>query len=584
MPFGDYSRLLLPNLPTDFSAQSLGGFVLDALKTPSVLVHLYLYLRPVLEIRLYRFIRRRLPKPTLADELSIKVALENDLIDWMVPSLGRRSEEEISRSNMSFFEDLLYELDFLRWWVLKRFGIHSSRVSRPSESATNARHRQEWLESLPTSIEQLQSERHPRTRRLQRQSAVPPAPEEVMRGEVPVMNSIHLPVADQITEQTTDFSENRVLPGEENRISQSPGEISNGGDTSELAPLGPFSAMPPLTSPPSDSENIGPPLADIPVERRLNSRSNTLFSRPSSPDTSSPASPRVRASLIHQNSDVITMQLELLGNRQPRHQGQIPSPSDNGAEQMDVNGESDRRRSITEFLDNLLSNQGQNFSTIVNSDTMDSDGLSNMTMGATPGTGNSSQVAISPDPATEQFMPRPTAADQATNLGNILPDSVEEPGQDNIPPALEGETTMENDFDSEIFPRISDPNVRPDAPTNDSLIPHRVTILSSHPVDSLASHLAAMITVVLFIPLESLYLRSLASSYLSCINAPPSLRSGIRPVGVWGGGGSRTDIIAYMGKLILMVGMQAAVNTSVWGIISGAAIRIGKRFCGWGTF
>lgn len=99
VPFGELAPTQLVSLPANLCFDSLAKFGLDLLKTPSLLVYLYVYLRPVLELRIYRLIRRRLPKPSLADELSIRVAFENDLIDWMVPTLGRRSEEENRRGD-----------------------------------------------------------------------------------------------------------------------------------------------------------------------------------------------------------------------------------------------------------------------------------------------------------------------------------------------------------------------------------------------------------------------------------------------------------------------------------------------------
>lgn len=279
------------------------------------------------------------------------------------------------------------------------------------------------------------------------------------------------------------------------------------------------------------------------------------------------------------------MQLELLGNRQPRNRAAIPG-LDNGTEQVDVNGESARRRSVSDVLDSLLAGQGQSLSTIVHSDAMDSDGLSNVTTGLTPEIGEDGQIALSPEQQEQAIIERAIARpaeEHVTSLGNILPDSVEEPGQEEVlERSFESEPILENGFDSNMLPRIGDPTVREDLPVGTST-PHRVTILSSHPVDSLASHLASMITTVIFMPLESLYLRSLASSYLASTRSPIALRSDVIPMGAWGGGGSRTDVLAYMGKMTLMIGMQAAVNASVWGIISGAAIRVGRRFCGWGT-
>ncbi|KAL4890907.1 hypothetical protein BDV59DRAFT_183364 [Aspergillus ambiguus] len=575
IPFGDFSLLQFPRLPTDLSVEALSGFLLSALRTPALVVYTYMYFRPLVELRIYRLIRRRLPKPRLADELSIKVAFENDLIDWMVPTLGRRADEENYRGTLSLFDDIIYELGFYRFLLLRCFGIKTQLAMTSSDTAANVH---DDSQPLVPGVEQLQHERHPRAHPLQRQSAVPPAPEEVIRGRLPHIDGPGLPLSDRVLEQAIEFGEGQVLSNEENRISQSPAEMS-AGDLSELAPP---NAMPPVASPPSNSENIDPSA----VASRRNSRSNTLFSRPSSPETSSPTSPRVRASLIHQNSDVITMQLELLGNRQPRHQG--ANQTENRTEQTDVNGESARRQSVSEILDNLLSNPGQNISTFIHSDAIDSDGLSNMTAGVSPADGTNGLTRLPQNelemPLAERGAAVAPVEERPTSVGNILPDSIEEPSHDESrDQAPEGEAILENGIDSQLPPleRV-DHNASDNIPDHLST-PHRVTILSCLPVDSLATHLASLATTVIFLPLESLYLRSLASSYLSSTRNPPVLRSDIIPMHAWAAGGSRSNVLAYMGKLILMVGMHAAVNASLWGIISGSAMRIGRRFCGWGT-
>ena len=576
--------MLFPPLPPVFTLQSLSDFCLSFLKAPPLLVYLYVYLRPVIEIRLYRLIRRRLPKPTLADELSIKVAFENDLIDWMAPTLGRRSEEENRRNNLSLFEDLMCELKFLQSWVLSWFGSKMQRTSAAPEQAAESRRRREWLESHPMSVEQLQNERQNRTRRLQQ--AVPPAPEEVIQAhEAARSGQPSTPITAPVPDSGFDFSGDRVLSNEEDLIHQSPAQMSTGG-LSEMVPLGRTSDITPATddSPAVNTEAHGENDAH---EGQRNSRSNTLFSRQSSPETSSPTSPHVRASLIHQNSDIITMQLELLGNRNAQNQGLLRPRPDNDIDFPTSNGETGHRRSITELLDTILTHQNQSLSTIVHSDAVDSDGLSNMTPGASPENGEDALGLVSQNQQQAgepgDFTAGYPVEGPSSSLANILPESVEEPPsqEDTRNHPSEAEPTGENDFDSGIYPRISDQNAR-EGPSEhtDSSTAHRITILSSHPVDSLASHLASMITTVLFIPLESLYLRSLASSYLS---STASSAANVRALGAWGGGGSRSDMLAYMGKLALMVGMHAAVNAGVWGVISGTAIRIGRRFCGWGT-
>ncbi|KAE8412488.1 hypothetical protein BDV36DRAFT_271484 [Aspergillus pseudocaelatus] len=583
-PFGELTTVLFPPLPPAFTLQSLGDFCLSFLKAPPLLVYLYVYLRPVIEIRLYRLIRRRLPKPTLADELSIKVAFENDLIDWMAPTLGRRSEEENRRNNLSLLEDLMCELKFLQSWVLSWFGFKMQRTSAAPEQAAESRRRREWLESLPMSVEQLQNERQNRTRRLQQ--AVPPAPEEVVQAhEAARSGQPSTPVTAPVPDSGFDFSGDRVLSNEEDPIHQSPAQMSTSG-LSEMVPLSRTSDITPATDG-SPAVNTEAHDENDAHEGQRNSRSNTLFSRQSSPETSSPTSPHVRASLIHQNSDIITMQLELLGNRNAQNQGQLRPRPGNDIDFPTSNGETGHRRSITELLDTILTHQNQSLSTIVHSDAVDSDGLSNMTPGASPengedvlGLGSQNQQQAG---ETGVFTAESPVEGPSSSLANILPESVEEPPsqEDTRNHPSEAEPTGENDFESGIYPRISDQIAR-EGPSEhtDSSTAHRITILSSHPVDSLASHLASMITTVLFIPLESLYLRSLASSYLS---STASSAANVRALGAWGGGGSRSDTLAYMGKLALMLGMHAAVNAGVWGVISGTAIRIGRRFCGWGT-
>ncbi|RLM01026.1 hypothetical protein CFD26_108654 [Aspergillus turcosus] len=561
-PIGNLTSMHFPPLPTELSFKTIVDFALGLSKTPSLLVYL-------------------LPKPSLADELSIKVAFENDLIDWMVPTLGRRSEEENRRSNLSFTEDVMYELASLRDWMLSLVRLRPRRE-----------HKEKGSSSLRDGFAELQTElnsSHYRSHLPQEETLRPTAsPEELAlqdHAEAAQSGSSGLNVSTQEHGQDADYNDNRVLSGEDHPISQSPAELSTGFSL-EAATLGGPSTIPSA----ADSAN---PSADTyrsfeQPQSRLNSRSNTLLSRQSSPATSPPTSPRVRASLIHQNSDVITMQLEVLGNRNANNQSPQNPRTANEIDRSDYNGEPADRRSIQDFLDNLLANQGQSLATVAGSEAVDSDGLSNMTTALSPETGDgaSSMPLHDQDHGQHTLDGQPTHDAPATQpvsiLANILPDSVEEPSQDdNLEPTSEADALHGSASDGELPPPLADALASGDVTADSSSVPHRVTILSCHPVDSLASHVASIVTTALFIPLESYYLRSLASSYLSSVGSPR--RSDVRSLGAWGGGGSSSDIVAYMGKLALMVGLQAAVNASVWGVISGAAIRIGKRFCGWGN-
>ncbi|KAL3450668.1 hypothetical protein BJX65DRAFT_269832 [Aspergillus insuetus] len=562
MPLGEFTSMLLPSIPPDLSARSSGAFLLDILKTPS-LFYIYVYLRPFIEVRLYRLIRRRLPKPSLTDDLSIKVAFDNDLIDWMVPTLGRRAVEETLRSKLSFTEDLLYEAISLWQWVSSKLTFRTRRGSYASD--IGAEH-QSRIQSVDLPLEQhAQSQRSAQSNPTTR-----PPP---IHG-----HDAHYDSGDSV-----------ALSNEENQL---PNE-----DSVDLLRRARNLTLSTRTSSPDPDVHANDVVPSN--ESRRASRSDTLHSRTSSP-ASSQSSPRVRAHLIS-NSDVIAMQIEL-GSRRAQDRRQSNAAIDAPDGLHNAEGQVGRR-SISELLDTLLSNDGRNLTAIINSDGTDSDGLSNMTAAVSPDLGeplSSSSLQNQPhSPTTGQL--DSTAENAISEPVNILPDVVEEPPVDDTTNTSEPQPTIEdedsddddndsaNNNESSAFPSIADPSARPN-PTQTSITgstaqapAHRVTILSALPVDSLASHLSSMLTTVLFAPLEAFYLRSLASSYLFAAGASGALRSDVYRLDVWGGGPSGDDRLAYMGKLALMFGLQAAVNASVWGVISGTAIRIGRRWCGWGT-
>lgn len=593
LPYGEFPSTLLPPLPQSFSLSSLGGFFLSLLKAPPLLIYLYVYLRPKVEVRLYRLIRRRLPKPSLADELSIRVAFENDLIDWMVPTLGRRAEEENRRGRLTFVEDLKYDISTFGSWIMSWVDFWSRRRSDGEARLRNREERIEslrLLESLRDCIEELQNElgaAQSRTRLLPRPSI---EPSQVTGEQAPHDHAggaqAGSPGATVSTQAPVEslFNMDQIFTNEENRISQSPVEMT-GEHPTEMAPR----TVPSTAGLPNESVNTGIQAGDEAVSNRLNSRSNTLFSPPSSPGTSPPTSPRVRASLIHQTSDIITMQLELLTNSNTQNQNQQNARAGNEERRPSHGGVPNDRRSITEFLDSLLANQGPSFTAGRSSDVGDIDGLSNLTTAAPPATGDNPSIPTLDSQPQGVNMSNPVIDSPAeapvTSLANILPDGVEEPGHEDIHnQSPEADQDFENQTDAETRPVTSRSTARPRSMTTNLTSPaHRVTILSAHPVDSLASHLASMLTTALFIPLESLYLRSLASSYLSSRGSSAGLRYNVLPLGVWAGGGSVSDAMVYMGKLAVLMGMQVAMNTGVWGIITGTVVYIGKTFCGWGT-
>lgn len=600
IPFGEESLLQMPSLPTDFSIVSIGGFIVRLLASPGVLTFLHaFYLRPNLEERLYRLIRRQLPKPMLADELSIRVAYDENLVDWVVPTLGRRSEEETRRAKLPLLEDIKCELSVFRDWVFSLFGIFSNPASEQQVPDTL---NQERIQNLRNSIESLQHELEEVQLRNNlvgetSDAALSRLSGALARTSAVDMTRLDLPTIaedDQVTEEL-DLGINQLLTSE-NRISQSPGEMSN-DYFSEMATLGRTSAPSQNSISQSSPSNAQPGDSPSSTTRdQHSSRANTLFSRPSSPDTSPPTSPRVRASLIHQTSDIITMQLELLGNRNRNTQNQTPTGNSSlprmgrGTTGLRPPSTAMDRRSIADFLEALILSQAQQQASQSPLST-EHDGLSN-TNTQTSSTTPEEMPALEPIPrnpaqqSTNSNQPPPDLIEgiSHSNIPNILPDGVQEPAeeeQDGQPSSLVGTTrnagtrTTPGDQLPPIGSRL--------AGTHSLSGAHRVTLLSAHPVDSLASHLAAFISTIILSPIESFCLRSLAHSYLSLHPSALIGASDLHPVGLWFGGNSWSDILAYSGRMILMRGMQAALRAGVWGFLVGSTMRIGRKFCGWGT-
>lgn len=631
IPFGGQSLFRLPPLPTDFSTLSLSGYLLQSIASPGMLTIIYaFFLRPEIEERIYRLVRRQLPKPTLADELSIRVAFEENLIEWVVPTLGRRAEEETRRSRLTLTQDITQELLYLCGWVFTGFGF----FLRDRNPAEMERINQEGIDNLRNSIESLQQElddaqrNHSRLEtdslqreldEVRRQNAL--LAQELDELEAPRLSRMEAnrfqrpipPVASDGIELEASQPSGAVAqsaaggpvstrsPGleigispvltNENRLSQSPGEMSS-DFFSEMTTVDQRGAPPNSSRSPSQPSNA--PQVQTSTNDRQNSRSNTLFSRPSSPDTSPPTSPRVRASLIHQGSDVITMQLELLGNRniasqppRPAPQSQIPrfGRDPHGLRPPSVASD---RRSIAEFLEALIISRAQNQGT-QHPPTADHDELSSITAGASFTTGQeyqptddqlqrTTQGALNLDEEQPQNAPEEPSQLAAPS---ILPDGVEEPNDDEpdaqLPPYEDPEQTgIQADAGDQVAPQ--GPSM-----AHQSSTAHRVTLLSAHPVDSLASHVAAIATTIILSPLECLYVRSLAHSFIAMNPSTPVQVGDLYPVGMWFGGRSWIDISAYCGRLILMRGMQAALRAGVWGFLVGSTMRIGRKLYGWGS-
>ncbi|KAL4949327.1 hypothetical protein BDW69DRAFT_174678 [Aspergillus filifer] len=600
MPFGKFASMLLPSFPSDLSFSSLCAFAINVLKTPSLL-YIYVYLRPLIEVRLYRLIRRRLPKPDLTDQLSVKVAFENDLVDWMVPSLGRRGEEETERSNLSLMDDLLYEFTAFRRWLSSKldFKPRESLLTLVSEyrEQIESGQPQHSTDEIPDSDHQNHGHRDTRLNPTDQ-------PTSIRQSDV------------------DDAGANSEISNEENQLP----------DTDNMSLLRRARNLTVSTrgSTPTPEAQQDDDFATH--DNRPQWRSEAHLSRSPS-RASSESSPRVRGL---QGSDLVAMQLGM-DNRYAHH----PDAPFEGTGASRDTREGSASRSNSDLLDTLLLNFGHQETagdghdledplreTVVvppealarlegpNQDIPrlhDSNGRLNpehLLGDTTEATTVSDGLANVPG-GSEQSDAAAAAEPTASAPVNILPDVVEEPPLDDTNEHTSSAQAHQDSDDSDFYPDVEEADPDADADAESSILPHdpdttatqnppaeaepgdmqtssrplgyRITVLSSLPVDSLASHLASMITTALFAPLEALYLRSLASTYLTSRGASASLRADVYSLNAWGGGRSLNHKFAYTGKLVLMMGLQAAVNVSVWGIISGGAIRIGKKFCGWGS-
>ena len=122
---------------------------------------------------------------------------------------------------------------------------------------------------------------------------------------------------------------------------------------------------------------------------------------------------------------------------------------------------------------------------------------------------------------------------------------------------------------------------------------HRVTALTTYAADSIATNLAGYIEAIMLLPLEALFVRSLAYSFLSSPQANPTAqaaadrwRTEIYPFGSWFGMGLRggwRGMGDYVGKMVLVTGMEMGVNLMLWQVCTGLSWRMGHRWYGWGN-
>lgn len=556
IPFTASSMIRYPSFPTSFSLASFGQLASDIFLGPFAIVITYTFFRSVVEDRIYRIIRRQLPKQGQPDDLSIRVAVDNDLLEWTVPAAGRHMEYETYRSNLSMLEDIKEEFREFKKQVLAWLGWNRETPSEIKSSNSIAQDATETVRNRNRNRNHFETDR------------------QEMDGAM-----ISTPV-----QSSFDASQGQILANEQ--LTHSPAQITP-VSLDGLRPVG-------QTEADSNIRQDGVETSWLPFQdTEQRSRSNTLFSRPASPE-SPLTSPRIRASLTHQNSFTTTMEISLQSSRNRQRTEQVDADVAN----------LDTAISLEELnfeplpLNSLMND---NELTILESMTIQSearevaehDGIEDPpaeTFGAVEATQSPENPDVEADNVLAGLSDENTLipAMPATAQLTVLPDMVEEP--------LHSPTRPDN---IDMLSDAGTQDLRPRSPPRDSpasqqrqqgndKIQQRVTVLSSFPMDGLAHHLASMISSALFVPFRSLLHRSLATAYLSSPAAAVFSRNiavsttDIRSVNAFAGGGNRHDMITYMGNVAMVIGLQTVVSGSILSVSSTVAMQIGKRMFGWG--
>lgn len=115
---------------------------------------------------------------------------------------------------------------------------------------------------------------------------------------------------------------------------------------------------------------------------------------------------------------------------------------------------------------------------------------------------------------------------------------------------------------------------------------YRVTHLTTLMADTLATSLSTIVADVVLLPLEALFVRSVALTYLNTSSGAAystmGLRNEIYPLGSWAGMGLRGGrVMDYVRKMTLCLGVDMLLRFAAWQATAGAAWWVGKKKFKW---
>ena len=121
---------------------------------------------------------------------------------------------------------------------------------------------------------------------------------------------------------------------------------------------------------------------------------------------------------------------------------------------------------------------------------------------------------------------------------------------------------------------------------------HRVTALTTHAAEAMAQRLSHQLADLLFMPLETLLVRSVAMTFWSAPGLSIAARGAagrwiedVYPLGSWFGLGLRNGgwrgVREYAGKMVLVWGMQVGMGFVIWELSTGFMWWAGLRWYDW---
>ncbi|KAL9112466.1 MAG: hypothetical protein Q9227_003308 [Pyrenula ochraceoflavens] len=613
---------------------------------PLVIQLAYRMIKRALQPKLERIFRRVITKPVLADSMS--QATTKGIPGYKVEVISKFESQQPTSLRATLTDELhaLFKDCWKLWtWTFRSSCAQGSEIDPRLARTLFARSQRLQFQAIEDAIDRegpLDRDR----RRAIRQEAVRQAHVEL--GVIPTENLSNYIIDSSDEEDSTSNSSSStrtpdpadLFPNaEDDSLQNSFAPLSTAerqhlvGRDEALVQNSPIqrrqrrSRMHEILEP--DQQVVRPTLAAMTeaAAERARSRSNSLFPpQPTSPDTTPPTSPLIRASLVHYDSESVTMQVEMIqtqaqnsSNSRRSRQSTFHSAGQDidNADQGRTWGPNTEQQRALNALENAIDRGRQ-----INTDLENPPSVREENNNAEPAApshiperlSNPISLPMARDHVNMQIDTQPTPPPQDTlqSAQNPIPPitldstrSLSPPNHHTNPTDLPPSPRRFSTSSSPLLPHHPHPHPHPRprarSPSPTPLLPlprrrpftprrpfisrrpHRITVLSTHPSTSLTHYLASLLTTLLLLPLESLYLRSLTQSFLATTATTEPLRGDVRGLGEWLGGrsGGWKGMCAYAAKVGLLIGVQGCVGLAVWGVGTWRAVGLGRER-GWG--